>query len=415
MAARTRYQALGTIAFILLMSVLFYRLHNHSDISIVSEKDKSIRSNPGDEVGRQASSLLRQNSSISWQSIPSYIAALSEYSYRSLDRLHTDSNQSSEPIMPSQSALKGPTASSEKFNQNNAQVPENSHRLGKTSVVKHTKDKSMSNSKKSVSKSDKKAVDKDEGSKGQDSIKSRGNLNALFPFCLDSSYNLCRPTPNVFIPHIYDMMKQYSPHDIIAFNGRTVKTIFDPSDIKYGVSLTGKSHINRWSQVAALINKSYDLQRQQSHLESTNPKKPRNAAVHLHNEMKFGDFLEYIIKEFRFRHKRNPKTREEFIEAFDLGQPPIVMTNSVDENWGFLSTPINTRTTKWINMTNHLLIHGADYDTVQHLLSSEKVRNHPKSLTSIDRRSSIGELLERREGDIQSHTRRRQKAHTKPR
>ena len=39
---------------------------------------------------------------------------------------------------------------------------------------------------------------------------------------------------------------------------------------------------------------------------------------------------------------------------------PIVMTNSVDENWGFLSDKVHHRTTAWLNLTNHLKIHGGE-------------------------------------------------------
>lgn len=51
----------------------------------------------------------------------------------------------------------------------------------------------------------------------------------------------------------------------------------------------------------------------------------------------------------------------------------IVITNTMDENWGFLSTQIGTRTTKWINMTNHLRLHHSDYETFQHFIDSEKI------------------------------------------
>ena len=75
------------------------------------------------------------------------------------------------------------------------------------------------------------------------------------------------------------------------------------------------------------------------------------------------------------RKKRvEPPSRLEMHSIMDAQQPPIVVTNSADENWGFLSTGIGTRTTMWINMTNHLLIHGANYDTVQHFVDSDKVR-----------------------------------------
>ena len=51
----------------------------------------------------------------------------------------------------------------------------------------------------------------------------------------------------------------------------------------------------------------------------------------------------------------------------------LVMTNSIDENWGFFSTKIHTRTGKWLNMTNHLKIHGSSYETVQAFLSHPSI------------------------------------------
>ena len=34
---------------------------------------------------------------------------------------------------------------------------------------------------------------------------------------------------------------------------------------------------------------------------------------------------------------------------------------------------VGTRTTKWINMTNHLIIHNSNYNTVKAFLDSDKV------------------------------------------
>jgi hypothetical protein len=36
---------------------------------------------------------------------------------------------------------------------------------------------------------------------------------------------------------------------------------------------------------------------------------------------------------------------------------------------------VNTRTTRWLNLTNHLRIHFSDFATVHHLLDSPKVSN----------------------------------------
>jgi len=75
-------------------------------------------------------------------------------------------------------------------------------------------------------------------------------------------------------------------------------------------------------------------------------------------------------------------------------KPSFVITNSVDENWGFFSTKIHSRTGKWLNMTNHLKLHGSSYETVQAFLSHPSillvaVNTHvdPNILTAVDRRA----------------------------
>jgi len=72
-------------------------------------------------------------------------------------------------------------------------------------------------------------------------------------------------------------------------------------------------------------------------------------------------------------------------------RPSLVLTNSVDENWGLFSTKIHTRTGKWLNMTNHIKIHGSSYETIQAFLSHPSillvaVNTHvdPNILTSLD-------------------------------
>jgi hypothetical protein len=183
------------------------------------------------------------------------------------------------------------------------------------------------------------------------------------PLCLNEAYDLCTPIPNIFIREVYNTFKNRSYEDVVGFNGQSVKHDFDPQGLLYGVSLGGRT-ARIWREVAHLINQSYILQAKH------HPPK----AIHLHNELKFGDLLELVIKEHRLRKRTPLQSESDFHQVFDLNQPPIVITNTADENWGFLSTPINTRTTKWINMTNHLLIHGASYPMVQHFLSSPKVR-----------------------------------------
>jgi hypothetical protein len=52
---------------------------------------------------------------------------------------------------------------------------------------------------------------------------------------------------------------------------------------------------------------------------------------------------------------------------------PLVITNSVDENWGSLSTRIHTRTGNWLNLTNHLKLHGVSYEFAHHFIAHPSV------------------------------------------
>ena len=174
--------------------------------------------------------------------------------------------------------------------------------------------------------------------------------------------------PNIFISLALKAIKDSS--DIVLFSGKTTKRLLDQPlhNLPAMVSLNGKVRTRTWSDIASLVNQTY---------ASYNGRSIRG--VHVHNEHKLGDFLEHVIVEHRksLRNKRKrrvePINRLEMHSILDARQAPIVVTNSADENWGFLSTGIGTRTTMWINMTNHLLIHGANYDTVQHFLDSDKI------------------------------------------
>lgn len=204
-------------------------------------------------------------------------------------------------------------------------------------------------------------------------------LSANKTLCIDKNYNLCDNTSNsnVFIRYVkYEFVNQTKSnteeppfHDILSFSGNEVKRLFDPNGLMYGVSLNGKSRVRQWSDVAHLINESAKLQISRN---------PALTAIHVHNELKIGDFLQLILNQVHSFNKQNKLknkvvSAQDLLSAFDLGQLPIVLTNTADENWGALSTPIGTRTTKWINMTNHLLIHGANYDIMHYFLNCKKV------------------------------------------
>ena len=197
------------------------------------------------------------------------------------------------------------------------------------------------------------------------------------------------------------------PLDIVFFNGQKVKSLFDLDNNEPHIPLHLKLKINRWSELTALVNTTI--------LEEG--KKMKSVGFHVHNELTFGDLLMLLYKEFLHRNKKQFKklkkvmqnkwlfnmTEAEMETIMDDGQPPITITNTADENWGFLSTglarfinfvnyetiiiiikrnfflisncysAILNRTTAWINMTNHLRIHNSNYNTVRNFLNSKKV------------------------------------------
>jgi len=171
---------------------------------------------------------------------------------------------------------------------------------------------------------------------------------------------------NLFVALAVEAVKD--PSNIALFSGKTTKKLLDQpiTNVKAMLSLNGRVPTRTWSDVVRLVNKTFI-------------QTPSHGAVHVHNEHKLGDFLEHMIIELKKQMSlrgsklQRPPSKDALHKILDLGQAPIVLTNSADENWGFFSTGIGTRTTKWINMTNHLLIHGANYETVRYFLESDKV------------------------------------------
>ena len=99
-------------------------------------------------------------------------------------------------------------------------------------------------------------------------------------------------------------------------------------------------------------------------------------ALHVHNEHKIGDLFEKMQRYLRLKNEKKKKlekmSTKDIHHMVNSAPYPFVMTNSGDENWGFLSTNIGTRTTKWINMTNHLRIHRSDHQTILDFLEAER-------------------------------------------
>lgn len=174
----------------------------------------------------------------------------------------------------------------------------------------------------------------------------------------------------IFIQYTALVIK--APMDMAGFNGHSIKAMFgDKSTNAILVDESREQGLHSWREIASLIGSSPQV------TTNTSPV----AAVHVHNEHKIGDLLEKIQRgrDLKGGSGKRQKvrvgvfTREDMMQVIDRTPYPFVMTNSGDENWGFLSTPIGTRTTKWINMTNHLLIHHASHQTVRDFLDCPKL------------------------------------------
>lgn len=171
--------------------------------------------------------------------------------------------------------------------------------------------------------------------------------------------------------------------DIVHFHGhKTYERLRSAAAVEIG----GAVKYKRWSEIAAdLIKHSASSRHTVRSASSIIGVNSSSVALRLHNDLKLGDFLQLIThphlhKKFRMQERVSANrtlesliTKERFDSYFDLGQPPIVLTNVIDENWGFLSTVIVNRTTRWINMTNHLRIHDHSYRTLSYFLDSPKV------------------------------------------
>jgi hypothetical protein len=210
---------------------------------------------------------------------------------------------------------------------------------------------------------------------------------------------------NVFLPLVLKAVTKANM--MVLFTGRSVKNIFDtplPHSASVGVStastsarermamyrhvtLTGHVRTRLWSDIALKVNETArwnhaNYTTTTPTTDDTQPLVAVNKAVRVHNEHIVGDLLLHIVSEAKIRRRLTGTLRSlgnslitpaEIKAEMDKGQPPVVITNSVDENWGFLSTGINTRTTEWINMTNHLRIHESNYATIHAFLDSDKV------------------------------------------
>ena len=130
--------------------------------------------------------------------------------------------------------------------------------------------------------------------------------------------------------------------DIVFFNGQQVKSLFDLDNKEPHIPLYLKLKINRWREFTVLMNTTI----------KEGGTKMKSLGFHVHNELTFGDLLILFYKEFLHRNRKQFKhskkvlqnkwlfnmTEAEMDSIMDDGQPPIIITNTADENWGFLST-----------------------------------------------------------------------------
>ncbi|RYH31259.1 hypothetical protein EON65_02965 [archaeon] len=137
--------------------------------------------------------------------------------------------------------------------------------------------------------------------------------------------------------------------DVIYFGGKQVKAIFDTNNPHPHLLLHGKMLVKAWKTVAELINETYIAQKK-------HPATREYKAVYMHNEFPAGDFVLTVLEEYRrsklLRFSKTPGvfniTRSQVFKSMDHYQPPVVITNAVDENWGFLSTGIEHITLSYI-------------------------------------------------------------------
>lgn len=138
---------------------------------------------------------------------------------------------------------------------------------------------------------------------------------------------------NVFLHYINKIIK--SDADIVLFVGHGIQKLYGVPGEKRSadIVLNGKSKLRFWGDIISMGDK-------------ISRAKNGTAAVHIHNEHKLGDLFEMIELQFKkelrahgvkaFKQRR--MTREEIIATMDRGERPVVITNGVDENWGFFST-----------------------------------------------------------------------------
>jgi len=196
--------------------------------------------------------------------------------------------------------------------------------------------------------------------------------------------------------HAYAICNITNYDEIIKFSHKRIEKLFNNGDnVTFILTDNIKTQYQYWSNLIERINASH------SNNAST-------ASIHIHNLIKLGDLLELIHREYvlfapnppSMESYEQPLTEEQFKWAMERSRHhlPFVMTSWGHESWGFLSgrkhfnhkihilplsminhmilVAIGTRTTRWLNMSNHLRLHHVNYKNVRTFLDSDDVRAH---------------------------------------
>jgi hypothetical protein len=146
---------------------------------------------------------------------------------------------------------------------------------------------------------------------------------------------------NLFLYHAVCNISHGS--NIVNFSGQRIRDLFDSKNEAVHLKMEEKLRTPYWSQAAKLMINTYTNATAASHSLVLKSAVPR--ALHVHNYNKIGDFLlMFHAEHYRLATKAERKqgktkflTKAQFDAAMEQGQPPMVLTNWGDENWGFLS------------------------------------------------------------------------------
>ena len=181
-----------------------------------------------------------------------------------------------------------------------------------------------------------------DGAVNSDSIRSEerriervSTVHGSFPRSAQCHRNSVQVTAdNIILYHAICNIS--SGNEIAQFSGHSMSQLFDKGNTKLHYTINEK--LRAWSEVAKQLNQTQLIGMNQS---------IANRAVHMHNTHKLGDFMLLFWTEY-FRFGPNGKSLKQgkdatplnsaqFAWAMDKNQPPVVITNWGDENWGHLS------------------------------------------------------------------------------